>query len=219
MATVRCPSCERALEFEDAYRDWTVRCPHCDNEFVPGAIGADRPPPRSRPRREEPDDRDDRDDYDDDNRDLARAEALQVVAGPGMALEIIGWLGTLAAMGICALFIVLAVEMNNNPNANAGDAVVFVFMGIFVGVLGTPYSVALAIGGRKMRDLSSRGWAMTAAILGVASFSVFGICGVIQAGFGVWALVALDNPAVRAAYGLESRWRPRRRRRRRELDE
>ena len=218
MATVRCPSCERALEVEDAYRDWTVRCPHCDGEFVPDAVGTSDRRPR---RREEPDDRprdedysrDDRDGPDsrDDRREAARAEALQIVAAPALWLEIVGWLGALFALGLCALFLVLAIEFNN-ANRNAGDEVVFVILAFSFGVFGVPYSVAMAVGARKMRDLSSRGWAMTAGILGVAAFSLFGVCGLVQAGFGAWALVSLENPAVRTAFGLRARWRPRRRR-------
>jgi hypothetical protein len=223
---VRCPSCDRPLEVEDAYRDWTVRCPHCGTEFVPTEVGAsDR---RRRPPREEPDERTDRDrddrerdyrrrerdrddEYEDDyerneRRERARERALQIVAAPALALEIVGWLGALASGGICALCVVLALEMNNgNRNANAGDEGVLVVMGCCAGVLGIPYSVAMGIGARKMRDLSSRGWAMAAGILGIAAFSLFGFFGVIHAGIGTWALVTLDNPVVRAAYGLPRR--------------
>jgi hypothetical protein len=207
MATVRCPSCEQALEVEDAYRDWTVRCPHCDGEFVPDAVGAARPRPR--PRREEPADRDDYPDEDarDEYRRSARAEARRIVSAPATALEIFGWLGTVALVGFCALFLVLAIAMLDDPNANEEDALAFVFFAGFVGALGVPYAVAIVVGARKMRAMSSRGWALTAAILSVATFGVIGIA------LGVWALVALENPAVRAAYGLKSLWRPRRRRR------
>jgi phage terminase large subunit GpA-like protein len=57
MSTVNCPSCKQELELDDSYRDWTVRCPHCDREFVPGKQG--------RARRDEPeeDEEDEEDDY------------------------------------------------------------------------------------------------------------------------------------------------------------
>ena len=209
MATVRCPSCERALEVEDAYRDWTVRCPHCGGEFVPDEVGSGE----RRPRRGEPDDREEDESARDEERD-EREEALQIVAAPALWLEIIGWLGALVAVGTCALCVVVAIEINNgNQNANDDEAAL-VFLGIGAGVFGVPYSVALAIGARKMRDLSSRGWAMTASILGVAAFAMFGICGVVHAAFGAWALVALDNRAVRSAFGPDRRRRPNPRRRR-----
>ena len=38
MATVKCPACDRSVEVEDDYRDWTVRCPHCEGEFVPSEV-------------------------------------------------------------------------------------------------------------------------------------------------------------------------------------
>ncbi|MBN9118133.1 MAG: hypothetical protein J0I06_03040 [Planctomycetes bacterium] len=218
MATVRCPSCDRALEVEDTYLDWTVRCPHCDGEFVPDEV--ERPARRPRRRREEPPDRD-RDDRDDGYAgDAAREEALRVVAAPALWLEILGWLGALGAGAVCALCVALGLEMNNgNRNANGDDEAVLIFFGCCSGVLGVPYSVVLAIGARKMRDLSSRGWALTAGILGVAAFSVFGLFGIVHAGVGVWALVTLDRPAVRAVFGLEPRRRPNPRRRRRDWEE
>src|SRR5947207_15847263 len=115
MATAKCPSCARPLEVEDAYRDWTVRCPHCGHEFVPSAEAAreeradDRP--RRRRRRDDDDDYDDRDreerddrdrgerdrddDYGDDEPDRVpasvRREALAVVSAPATWLEILGW--------------------------------------------------------------------------------------------------------------------------------
>jgi hypothetical protein len=198
------------LEVEESYLDWTVRCPHCGEEFVPDAGVA--PAPRPRPRRAEPRD----DDRDGDPRYGAgypgRSRAREIVAGPATALEIAGWIGVLLSIGACLLCVALAVEAGNanrnGNNANNGDdedEVVLLIMGGCAGVLGLPYSVAMALGARKMRDLTSRGWALTACILAVASFALFGVCGVIQAGIGVWALVALENPAVRAAFAAGRR--------------
>ena len=241
MATANCPSCARPLEVDDAYRDWTVRCPHCGHEFVPSAEAlppADRDDDRPRRRRPRDDDDDyedtrdrdrdeDRDDHDRDRdeeddgsyRRSARAEALQEVSAPATWLEICGWLTALVAVGLTLLCFALANEAANNPpargNRNDEPAAVLVFAGCCVGVLGAPYGVVMAIGARKMRDLSSRGWALTGAILGVAAFSLFGFFGLIQAGIGAWALVALDKPAVREAFGLPGR----RRRRRRDRDD
>lgn len=221
MVTVRCPSCARALEVEDAYRDWTVRCPHCAHEFVPEAGATEsrpeerRAPPRRRRRpdydRDEYDRYDDRDDdYDDEPSGAVRERALALVAGPALWLEILSWLGALAAVGVCALCVVLALEMQNgNRAANAGDEVALMVIGACTAVFGVPYSVAMGIGARKMRTLQSRGWALAAAILGITGFVLFGVCGAVHAGIGVWALVALENPVVRAAFGVG----PRRRRR------
>ena len=126
MATATCPACGRALEVEDAYRDWTVRCPHCGGEFVPAAAAAAAPPADERPRRRRPRDDDDDDDYDDEyddrgDREAARAEARHVVAAPATWLEVCGWLSALAALGLTALFWVLAAGVANNPQANPND--------------------------------------------------------------------------------------------------
>lgn len=212
MATVTCPACGRALEVEAAYRDWTVRCPHCDGEFVPDEAPAASAPPRAeaRPRRRPRDDDDDDDDDEDDenpDRAAAREEARHVVSAPAAWLEVCGWFSALASLGVTAVCLVMAAEVANNPQANQNDepAAMLVFIGCCAGVLGVPYGVAMAVGARNMRNLSNRGWAMTGAILGVASFSVFGVFGLFQTGFGAWALIALDKPVVREAFGLPAR--------------
>ncbi|QJW95991.1 hypothetical protein [Frigoriglobus tundricola] len=196
MATAECPACDRAVEVEDAYREWTVRCPHCDAEFVPNDVARAA---AARRRREE-------EKYEDEMYGVpsaVRKEALQLVAGPALWLEICGWMSVLIATGIGALCIGLAVEIANNPQVNANDepAALFAFLGCFSVVLGVPYGVAMAIGARKMRALSSRGWAMAAAILGVASFSMFGCWGLVPTGIGIWALVVLNKPAVSETLG------------------
>lgn len=206
MATVRCPACGDELEVLDAHRDWTVRCPHCDGEFVPSEARAPRPSRPARRRRPDPDDEDDYVDYERD------AQARRTVAAPAMWLEVLGWLGALASVGVIALCVVGAAFVADN-GGNDEDAVPLLMLGGCTGVFGVPYSIVMAIGARRMRDLSSRGWAMTACMLAIGSFSVCGVVGIIHAGFGVWALIALDKPEVRAAFGLTARNRDRDRRR------
>src|SRR5438128_256749 len=101
MATVSCPSCGRALEVDDTYRDWTVRCPHCSAEFGPAEVPQPEAPARrrrdedhedDRPRRRDEEYEDDydrpsrrrRDDYEDDYEDEAhtRHTAMTIVSGP-----------------------------------------------------------------------------------------------------------------------------------------
>jgi hypothetical protein len=216
MATVKCPSCNRQLEVEDEHRDWTVRCPYCEHEFVPDDVQAAQRPRRRR-RDEDEDDRDE-ERYGEPAgyRTAAYEEALQLVAAPATMLEICGWLSALGAVGITVVCMMMADEIANNPQANQnGDpAELFIFLGCCGGILLGPYGVAMAIGARKMRNLSSRGWAMAGAILGVAAFSLIGFFGVIHTGIGAWALITLDKPAVREAFGLPPRPGQSRRRRR-----
>lgn len=241
MASANCPSCRRELEVEDAYRDWTVRCPHCGHEFVPSE--EDRP--RRRPRRDgddeddreregrarEDEEREERDRRDRDDRDYedrgarvpasVREAALREVAGPALWLEICGWLTALSSIALFLLGAALAMNAANNPPPAKGkgdDEIgeVFMVLGCCMGMVGVPYGVLMAIGARHLRNLSNRGWALTSAILAVAAFSVSPYCGIIHAGIGAWALVAMDKRVVREAFGLPVR---RSRRRRRDYDD
>jgi hypothetical protein len=191
MSTVNCPACEEALELDDTYRDWTVRCPHCGREFVPSEVGR-RPPPRDEP------DEDDGGDYVYGYEESDRREALALVSAPAICMEVVGWSGVVIAGALCALLVVGALS-----DRNGGEALLL--MSGCLGVLVIPYSLAMAVGGYHMRNLSSRGWAMAAAILGVASFTLISVCGVLHTAVGVWALVTLDKPVVRRAFGMSDR--------------
>jgi hypothetical protein len=201
MSIVNCPSCKQELELDDSYRDWTVRCPHCDREFVPGKQG--------RPRRDEPDEEDEEDEYEEERDEYVygyqgthREEAQAMVSGPGLAMEICGWIGVvLTALG--GLLMVIGV-MSDRRNADTEGLLI---MGCCLGVFLLPYSLVMAIGGRHMRNLSSRGWAMTAAILGVLAIPLMGCGGIIHGALGIWALVVLEKPQVRRAFGLPGRHR------------
>src|SRR5438128_1501666 len=120
MPTVSCPSCGRALEVDDAYRDWTVRCPHCATELDPSEV-------------------------------------------PATAI----------------------------------------LMSVFSGLAVLPYTIVMVVGGRKMRSLSSYGWAMTASVVGIASIVLFCsvcVCALVPIGFGIWGVVTLNNPIVSRAF-------------------
>lgn len=210
MAMINCPACGEQLELDDAYRDWTVRCPHCNREFVPSDHDnrGIRTRPSQPPRQDESDDRD----YDRE-RDLDREEALQLVAGPALWLEICGWGGVILIVLGIVLMLLAAVAQQNNPNGDAGG---MIFMSCCLGVFGLPYSILMAIGGRHMRTIRSHAWAMTGAILGIVALPLFGCAGMIQAGIGIWALVTLQNPIVRRAFDPPSR---RGRRRNRDWDD
>ena len=205
MPTVSCPSCGRALEVDDAYRDWTVRCPHCATEFVPADVA---------PAPYEADDRDD--DYYDDrprrrrrrdpDRDAwEREEAIRRVHGPGTWLEICGWLGGLLLAGGAVLRIGAAVVLANNPPPNAppNQIAELVFGGVMSGLGALPYTVVMVVGGRKMRALSGYGWAMTASVVAISSFFLCPcvcVCAFPPVGFGIWGVVTLSNPLVRRAF-------------------
>jgi hypothetical protein len=101
-----------------------------------------------------------------------------------------------------------------NPNANGGngaDGFVLVFYGACFGAIGGPYFALMGYGGLRMRNLSSRGWAMTGAIMGIASIVMCGVFCALEIGIGIWALTALLDPNVEAAFRLRREEHSRRR--------
>ncbi len=215
MPTVSCPSCGRVLEVDDAYRDWTVRCPHCATEFVPAQVAPapfESAPRDDRDRRDRRDD-DYEDDYDrpqrrsrrsDPDRDeWERQEATRLAYGPGTWLEVCGWLGGLLLAGGAVLRLLVAAAQANNPNPPPGETEGMIIGGVMSGLLALPYTIVMVVGGRKMRALSSYGWAMTASVVGIASFVLFCcvcICSFVPVGFGIWGVVTLNNPVVLRAF-------------------
>jgi hypothetical protein len=194
MATFPCPSCARPLEADDTHRDWTVRCPLCATEFVPEVIApAAFGPPVT-------------------EADLARDhdDARRRAFGPGMCLELSGWLfGFIAEVG--ALFRTLSglIELDNPAMRNPADPPELkIATGILSGLVGVPYALVLVLGGRHLRELRSRGWATAGAITAVCSFVLFYVlcvCAAFPIGFGVWGLIALNHPAVRRAFEPDTR--------------
>jgi hypothetical protein len=65
-------------------------------------------------------------------------------------------------------------------------------------------AICLVVGASKLRNLSSYNWALTAAIL--AMIPLFqGSLWLIGLALGIWALVAMHQPEVKAAFGSEPR--------------
>lgn len=69
----------------------------------------------------------------------------------------------------------------------------------FVGAL---YSAAIASGALCMLRGSSYGWSVTASIL--ALVPIFSPCFLVGIPIGVWALLVLRTPEVRASFGVSS---------------
>ena len=206
--SVTCPGCREPLDVDEEYRTWKVRCPRCETEFVPEdrrpARVADRPPPR-RARDDDADDYDDRprrrrrftrDDYD---------QALAEVYGPALCLEVLGWLGVVASLLAvsCCVFTGAAANAPGGPKND--DAVVMIVIGVVLGVLALPYSLAMTVGGRHFRRLTSRGWATTAASLGIGGFVLFGVFGLFHLAGGIWALVVSNKLHVKEAFDYLAR--------------
>ncbi|MBN9522104.1 hypothetical protein J0H58_26900 [bacterium] len=210
--SITCPGCREPLDVDEEYRTWKVRCPRCDAEFVPDDRRPDLPPPAPRPRRDRYEDEDD-DDYDRPRRRRRRRfsradhdEAVADVYGPAIGLEILGWLGVLATLGLVAAVVAGGAAANRPGAPRNNDAEVFIFLGVCMGVFGLPYSLAMTAAGRHLRRLTSRGWATAGACLGIAGFVLFGLFGVFHLAVGIWVLVAINRPHVKAALDYQSRY-------------
>ena len=155
-----------------------------------------------------------------------RANALALVKGPSLALMIVsGIMGGLSILGfiaILAIFLFIG-SIGSAANANAAKnpggipatssqpdflvssaaniGVVFVEM-----LLSVAWAVAVFMGAQRMSQLRTYPFAMTAAILAMVPLSgcVCGACTfipwLVTLGFGIWALVILCKPEVKAAF-------------------
>ncbi len=184
MPMVRCPGCNEELELDNAYRDWRVRCPQCGREFVPGE--SEPPPPEAEEAEVD-------EEFVYGYQGAAREEALALVRGPGLALEVTGWL-TFALFGVGYLIVVIGAMSGGN------DVEGLLCVGCCSGIFVLPYALGIALGGRHLRRLTSRNWAMAGAVLGLMGF--LSCLGVIHGVLGIWALLVIDKPVVRRAFDL-----------------
>jgi hypothetical protein len=117
------------------------------------------------------------------------AMGLMVTAGIGIALQLLGIVMNLMGMGAGA------------AGGNGEDAM-FTMMsgtvGLVSGVIGIIVGVVVFMGAQKMKALESYGFALTSAIL--AMIPCISPCCVIGLPIGIWALVVLNNDAVKAAF-------------------
>jgi hypothetical protein len=117
-------------------------------------------------------------------RDAAYAQAR--VQGPALALLITFGLMLALSMTMLVVFLVaLATGDNNEPEA------------LFQFVFSIPMSGLVVYGAYKMRRLENHGLAVAAAVLAMIPCS--GCC-VLGLPFGIWALVVLNDPSVKAAF-------------------
>ena len=133
--------------------------------------------------------------------------ARQKVRPPAIALMIVGAMIILVSMLLPAAITWLALTEGLPPDADARHT--FIFMMVALGVTGM---AALAIGavmiagGWRMYHLRTWWLALTAAILATASFlaccvlGFLGLIGLAATPVGIWALVVLNDAAVRPAF-------------------
>lgn len=121
-----------------------------------------------------------------------------MVQAPGIALAVIGGLSILVNLG----WAILNLLGSGLSVVGGGDAMA----GVLGGVMGTVFYGFFAIlggvvlfGGIKMKNLQSYGLAMAATIIAMLPCTV-GWCCVLGLPLGIWALVVLMKPEVKAAF-------------------
>jgi hypothetical protein len=176
-------------------------------------------------RDDEPDDRDRWDDRDDDRPRGDRSAARARVSTPGLLLIIFGVLGILSEVATLGVSLsnpwmmrdVLKGMIESQPPGPAKEQALKDFkaeeesyrldtpMNIGSTVFGLILSGLMVVGGAKMRSVSGYGLAVTGAVCGIIPIN--GCC-CLAMPFGIWAVVVLADPAVKAAF-RSAAWRPR----------
>ncbi len=221
---VRCPSCEAALRVPDTLLGKNVKCPKCQTTFLAEMEEPEQPkgivrePSSSARRSRVPDPAEDEDEEElppeEEEEDRPRrrrrrrrggrvsAKALSAVAGPAIALMVVGGLA-IALCIVSVLLNMLGVGLMAAGPAPKGmgpqkpDLAIQAVAGVGSAIFGLCYWSIVLVGAVKMKNLSSYGFAMTACIMAMLPCS---LCCLLGLPFGIWGLVALNNPAVKDAF-------------------
>jgi hypothetical protein len=124
------------------------------------------------------------------------------VRTPAICLIVLATLGLLfglvQAAGVAIIFGVMAAD-KGLPDGHEAVSVYSVFGGgTLAGLLAAFMYLIVLIGAVKMKNLTSYGFAMTAAILSM--LTCCSLCEIVGLPLGIWALVVLCAPDVKAAF-------------------
>lgn len=134
----------------------------------------------------------------------ANSEVQNKVNAPAIALLVIGWLSVVVILllfvagliGLCIWFVDLIASSREIDT----DKFALLAIPLIAGCGFTVVHAGLIIlGAMKMRQLRNYGLAVTAAVLSICS------CSCLPTIFGIWALVVLLNPEVKAAFKAQSK--------------
>ena len=206
----RCASCGKLLRVGDDAAGRQFQCPGCQQL---GAVPAGAAPAGVEPSPFQPPDRAGFQAGENPfqspaqagelppDREQASQYAAQRLAGPALGLIITASLSLAMSVCITAIYVVVLLmtlsgrNFGNQPappNLELGAAILIV-----VGVLGILRGTLVIVGAVKMKSSNNYGLAMAAAIVAVIPCLS---CWLIEAPFGVWALVALNDRAVHGAF-------------------
>jgi hypothetical protein len=188
MPTARCPRCDAAVRVEDEDWGYDVECPACGAVFAAGPAGG---PPHARRH----DDRPSPGRTGNGPEELI-AEARRAVFLPGLFTVLV----CVAGMGyqLLDLAAVLAMPqlLNNNPLMRGVNIPLEVY--VLFRVLAIAWEGVILAGASAMMRGRAYGFARAAMTMRVIPF--FGCCFIPGAAFGIWGIVALNRPEVRAGF-------------------
>jgi len=210
---VKCPDCREKFKVAEAVEEppaeTAVTTKAAKSRPTPPSDYEEERPRRRRRNQEAADDDEDKDadeeEYDDrprrsNRRQARRRAAASAVAGPAIALMIVGGLAIL--LSVVSLVLNLAGAALVAPQAAAGgqggaDTIAHAVGGVAGAVFGVCWGGIVASGGFNMYRLRGYGIAMTATIVGMLPCN---LCCLLGLPFGIWALVALNRPDVKDAF-------------------
>jgi hypothetical protein len=134
--------------------------------------------------------------------DPGRAKALNLLAGPAIALMITAGLGILAQLFSVARHLLgtMAMPFLASDLGPAGRVLQLMTgpIGLAVALVALAIGVVVLVGALKMKAGRSYGFALAATIL--AMVPCVSPCCCLGLPFGIWALVVLLKPEVKAAF-------------------
>ena len=121
----------------------------------------------------------------------APAIALMIMVGVGICFTLLGFLMQILGISLASM---MGAAQQENPLAQmmAGT------LGIAIGLFDIAIGVVIFLGAKKMMNLQSYSFAMVAAIL--AMIPCISPCCILGLPIGIWALVVLLDPNVKAAF-------------------
>ncbi len=209
--TVKCPGCQNA--FATTSDESASASSEPSRRPVTEASVSDRPrrrqadeeQPRRRSKEDDYDDVEDErsrqpdieEDFDDEDdrrqrRGRKRRRAKEAVTAPGIALIVVGALGTFVALANLGL--ILAGFGFNAGGQNAPGFQTSYFIGAIVPVF---WGIVVTAGGFSLMRLKARGSAMTAAIVALVPCN---LCWPVGLPIGIWALIVMGKPDVKSCF-------------------
>jgi hypothetical protein len=208
----RCTQCGRLLRVGDDTAGKPAQCPECGTITTVPTPDAQPPPPADSPSGlggPEPEQPGDVENpyqspvqYDGGPGYPLNAMATSRVAGPATALMVTAGLG-IATQALAVLAHIAQIGLQPQMHGRGGpDAIMLTAIHSGVGLLsaavGIIVGLVILVGATKMKNLENYAFAMAAAI--VAMIPCISPCCILGLPFGIWALVVLSDPMVKAAF-------------------